>query len=156
MPTPTYTALATVTLASTTPTITFSNIPATYRDLVITITGTASADSALGILANGSSANFIFTQIIGNGSAASVNTVSSNELGNFFTGQTSNIFQIMDYSTTDKHKQILSRVTSLPSEGIRIKIMRWQTTAAINSVGLSLSPGTFQVGTTASLYGIVA
>jgi hypothetical protein len=39
MPTPTYTPLATVTLGTTAASVTFSSIPATYRDLIFVLSG---------------------------------------------------------------------------------------------------------------------
>jgi hypothetical protein len=53
MPTPTYTPLATVTLASTASSVTFSSIPATYRDLVV-------VHNNFGTVNNDANSNFRF------------------------------------------------------------------------------------------------
>jgi len=45
MPTPTYTPLATVTLGSATSSVTFSSIPATYRDLILIFDGTRTGNN---------------------------------------------------------------------------------------------------------------
>jgi hypothetical protein len=48
MPTSTYTALANLTLGTAASSITFSNIPATYRDLIL-ITSARSSTTATGV-----------------------------------------------------------------------------------------------------------
>ena len=45
MPTPTYTPLATVTLGTSAASVTFSSIPATYRDLILIFDGTGSGST---------------------------------------------------------------------------------------------------------------
>jgi hypothetical protein len=52
MPTPTYIPLATVTLGSADSSVTFSSIPATYRDLILVLNGTRSTTSGVRARAN--------------------------------------------------------------------------------------------------------
>jgi hypothetical protein len=60
MPTSTYVALATTTLGATAASVTFSSIPATYRDLVLVYNGTTSANIGVDVEFNGdtNSANY--------------------------------------------------------------------------------------------------
>jgi hypothetical protein len=64
------------------------------------------------------------------------------------------ILQIMDYSATDKHKSALTRTTHTSQSVVEALASRWANTAAITS--LAVSGGTFNVGSTFALYGIVA
>ena len=72
MPTPTYTPLANVTLASTTSTVTFSSIPATYRDLLVVaqcgVVGPATENLQLSLNNDTTNANYAAVQMSGDGS----------------------------------------------------------------------------------------
>jgi hypothetical protein len=65
------------------------------------------------------------------------------------------VFQVMDYSATDKHKTVISRgnnaaLTASATAG------RWANTAAINRVDAVLLSGSFAAGSSFYLYGISA
>jgi len=157
MPTPTYRALATVTLASTSPTVAFNNIPATYRDLVLTGEGTTSVNAGLLLQYNASTTGFNVIQLIGESGTTSSNTAGVRDIGGFYTTRSLFIGQILDYAQTDKHKHMLIKAGSGVSGG-RLSLMqnRWADTTAINSITLSLASGTFSVGCTFNLYGVIA
>jgi hypothetical protein len=165
MPTPTYTPLATRTLVSAAATVTFSTIPATYRDLVLVFSGATTS--------NGAGASFRFNGDTGNNysqvralgistpiSSAYANSnslqfLSSNEgLG---TAISNVIIQIMDYSATDKHKATLNRNNNNNTLGTHVEMTagRWGNTAAVTSMTITSSIN-FAIGSTFSLYGIVA
>ena len=163
MPTPTYVPLATITLTSTEADIVFSSIPATYRDLVIIIAGNQTVASTNGgfIRLNGDSgSNYSHVHMTGSGSSTSSAAQSGNNrfidslvFNNTITAHT---IQIMDYSATDKHKTILTRVNT-SDWGVRAYAGRYASTSAITSVTLAVEPApVFVSGTTLSLYGIVA
>jgi hypothetical protein len=161
MPTPTYTPLATVTLGSSASSVTFSSIPATYRDLVLIHAGTSSNASANTILArlNGDSgSNFFQVAMSGSGSGTSsfAFTGTGVSSGFSFSGEvSSNTTTIMDYSATDKHKTALSRHNL--SGSVRAAATRWANTAAVTSIVLVMDTGaTFSSGTVFSLYGIAS
>ncbi len=62
----------------------------------------------------------------------------------------------MDYSATDKHKTVLTRYGSAATD-IQATASRWESTAAVNSVTIFDVLGqTYQVGSTFSLYGVIA
>ena len=159
MPTPTYKPLATVTLASTATSITFSSIPATYRDLVLVINGKATAAASLRIRVNSDTGNnYLWLRMIGE--AAGVFSDSSSP-ANFLDGGNPSttegymsITQFMDYSATDKHKTTLHRINFPATTHTLTNAGKWLNTAAITSIQV-YNP-TFAVGFTASLYGIVS
>ena len=157
MPTPTYTPLANLTLGTSASSVTFSNIPATYRDLVIVSNLLNTVDTTDGTIRfNGDSANVsrVFMYGIGSGSGVSgSNTSAQSFVPRIAVG--SLVVQIMDYSATDKHKTTL--LTSNQAGYITYtQASRWASTAAINSVRLAPADGSFAAGFTAALYGIAS
>jgi len=159
MPTPTYKALATVTLASTATSITFSSIPATYRDLVLVVNGKATAAASLRIRFNGDTGNnYAWVRMIGEAAGAFSDFSSP---ANFLDGGNPSttegymsITQFMDYSATDKHKTTLHRINFPNTTHVLTNSGRWANTAAITSIQV-YNP-TFSIGSTFSLYGIVS
>jgi hypothetical protein len=159
MPTPTYTALATVTLASTATSITFSSIPATYRDLVLVVTGKATATAALRVRVNGDTGNnYSYIRLGGEAPGAFSDSSTTNFMdigGQLNTNEGfHSINQFLDYSATDKHKTALHRIALAATAYVGINGSRWANTAAITSIQV-YNP-TLAVGFTASLYGIVS
>jgi hypothetical protein len=167
MSTPTYTLLNQITLAAATSSVTFSNIPQNYGDLVLVVNyaPTTNTDSPY-FQVNNSAANYSVVWMLG----GSGNTTSSGSSGPraqipilFAVGATvadgSNnvIFQIMDYAQTDKHKSMLIRANSNTNE-VAASTARWADTSAITSVSLSSTAlsSTLKAGSTFSLYGIAA
>ena len=161
MPTPTYVALATVTLSGETD-VTFSSIPATYRDIIAVVNPTATAGSNLLIQVNNDTASNYSRMGMYNSGSTPASFANTNNHYVAFTGGMDvseanlSIVQFMDYSATDKHKTTLARGTS-PDEMTIGVASRWANTSAITSVtALTLSGESFESGTTLSLYGIEA
>jgi hypothetical protein len=161
MPIQTYKPLATVTLASSASSVTFSNIPATYRDLILVLSGSASSGTNVQIRFNGDSANnYAYVAMFGNGSTTSSFTEGGisaiTQLG-LTTGISNNIVQVMDYSATDKHKTALLRSNGA-SSFVQATAGRWASTSAITSMALAPVTGgvTFNSGTTFNLFGVIA
>jgi len=157
MPTPTYTALATKTLTGTAASVTFSSIPATYRDLILIVNGSASTQDNARLTFNGdtTAANYLYVTMRGDGSAATSAAATGALVSTFTTGAFVTSVQIMDYSATDKHKTRLSR-DDIASFHARAWASRWANTAAVTSMVYSAATGTFSIGTTFSLYGIIS
>ena len=166
MPTPTYTPLATVTLGSSASSVTFSSIPATYRDLILVCnwqnSGSASA-SRLQLNGNTGS-NYFGVWMNGTGSAAGSSSESSQtsariagvSVGPANTYSNIAILQFIDYSATDKHKTVLSRYGSADTE-TQATASRYASTSAITSIRFfDILGQTFQTGSTFNLYGIVS
>jgi hypothetical protein len=159
MPTPTYTLLANVTLASLSSSVTFSSIPATYRDLVIVYSGSATSGVEIRLRYNDDAgSNYSYTEIVGTGSAAQSSTSSTYTFANggvVYTGLGSLRVQILDYSATDKHKTGITRSDNAANNVIAYA-HRWANTSAINSILINSGSVSFNPGFTFSLYGIVA
>jgi hypothetical protein len=98
MPT-TYDKIATTTLSSA-GVITFTSIPATYTDLVLVLSATATSFASVKVRFNSDSAtNYSFTNIGGNGSAAESSRGSSStemNLGLTGTDQSTSIINVFN------------------------------------------------------------
>lgn len=156
MPTNTYTALATLTLTGTDTDISFASIPATYRDLVLICSATASSGQDILIKFNNDASNYSRVYAYGPGSGTNSNADSSNGWGVVRSSASNTVLQIMDYSATDKHKSVLSRLNGASDYGVAMIAGRWASTTAINAVSVSVASGTFSIGSTFSLYGIAS
>jgi len=164
MPTNTYTALATITLTGTDSEIVFTSIPNSFRDLILVVGNmTSTAANTFYLQANGDTAsNYSWVTAWGTGSVTGSATLTNNGalIGAYTglstsTGQTT-IVQLMDYSATDKHKTILARHNNSAGE-VSMTASRWANTAAITSIALKILPsGSFNSGSTFSLYGVIA
>lgn len=152
-----YVALATTTLSSSTSTITFSSIPATFKDLVLVISGTMTANSFIGAqLNNDTGNNYSGVRMYGDGSTAFSSTLTSNYawFNDMFTTPSIVTAQFMDYAATDKHKTVLVRQGSSSFVAGAVA-SRWANTSAITTIRLVAEPGrSYASGTTISLYGI--
>jgi hypothetical protein len=158
MPTATYIALANTTVSSTTNSVTFSSIPATYRDLVVVTNPIG--DGYLSMQFNADTGNnYSYIAMFGSGSAAQSQTGTIGRVPMTYplTGSYENptFFYIMDYSATDKHKTLLYRGNSAGA-GVWAGASRWANTNAITSVKVFLDNGNFSAGSTLALYGIVS
>jgi hypothetical protein len=158
MPTPTYTPLATVTLGSSASSVTFSSIPATYRDLILVFTGASASGSrqAMYLQMNNSTANRTAVEMLGAPSNAAESYTHTNGQINYYvvTNLATSIIQIFDYSATDKHKTALIRNGS-SSNDVSAYAHRWGDTSAVTSVRLNLDTS-FAAGSTFNLFGVIS
>jgi hypothetical protein len=157
MPTPTYTPLATVTLGSTTSSVTFSSIPATYRDLILITNGKATGGDDYVIYFNGDTTTGNYSRVLMNGNGSTTASFSGSGSNPAAIYDTDGVFvhQIMDYSATDKHKTYLAR-SNTAGVVVIAGAARWANTAAITSVLAKPASASFASGTTLSLYGVIA
>lgn len=152
-----YTLIATQTLTAATGTVTFSNIPGTFKDLVLEAVCSDSNNNTFGSMTfNGDTGtNYSRTLINGNGtSAASARSSNINQW--FFNYQTStgfSTFQIMSYANTSVNKTGLMRGTR-PGTDTEASVHLWRNTAAITSLSLVPASGNFNVGSTFKLWGV--
>lgn len=162
MPTATYIALANLTLTGTDAEVTFSSVPNSYRDLVVVVNADGTQQTELFVRVNGDTgANYNTVRMQGSGSvtgsASTTNATGARLVGNgdiMTDFSFSAIIQLLDYSATDKHKTGLSRTNS--SNGVDACAFRWANTNAITSVTVYPAAGSFDVGSTFALYGIVS
>lgn len=166
MPTSTYEKIAAHTLASATPSYTFSTIPATYTDLVIICqTSISSGTQQNKLQFNGDTgSNYTATILSGNGSAAlSTRTASqtSIQLGyddyNTSSIGMMTIINVQNYANTSTYKTVIARGSNAGT-GVSATAGLWRATpAAINSVTILTSGGAnYAIGSTFTLYGIKA
>lgn len=158
MPTPTYTALASVTLSASASEVVFSGLPQTFRDLILVCEGTASTATGLVFQANGDTgSNYSEVVAYGDGSNpySSSSSGTSFQVGRFDTNRAMATTQFMDYSATDKHKTMLVRYGSA-SVATYMRAARWASTSALTSIRITTQSGTFSSGSTFNLFGVIA
>lgn len=166
MPTPTYTPLATVTLGTAAASVTFSSIPATYRDLIVVFAGAATGTPTNTLIRLNSDTGSNYSSVMARGNGSNAASSSTTTTGAWFimqgetlgTAQSNAIGQIMDYSATDKHKTILSRANNNNTAGpsVEMTASRWANTAAVTAVQVYVLSNNFASGSTFSLYGVIA
>lgn len=157
-----WTALANVTLASPTSTVTFSSISGAYRDLRVVFTGGIGSANPSFVINSDTSSTYLWTTLEGNGSA-SASAWNGNNYGsfanNYIIGYDSSgiviAMDILDYAATDKHKTILSRGGNI-NRTVNAVINRWPSTSAITSIQFRSDATNFTTGSTFALYGVSA
>jgi hypothetical protein len=165
MPLPsTYIPIATQTLTAAVASVTFSNIPNTYTDLVVIINAGGSVNTNISMRFNGDSAsNYSITAIAGDGTASSNRRTSQTAMRldeNAYTGTTlaaSNlIVSIMNYANTTTYKTVLSRSNNAAVGTSAIVGLWYATAAAINQVAINSVSGNWITGSSFTIYGIKA
>lgn len=160
--TPTHVLLNQIELSSSASSVTFSNIPQGYGDLVV-------IHNNFGTANNDANSNFIFNDDTSSSYDrlyAFFESSNSTPVSGYGTGTNMAVFglrttvglctaHIMDYSATDKHKTVLTR-TNTGNHLVWMSSGRWTKTEAINSIKLSAYLGNFAVGSVISLYGVYA
>ena len=158
----TYEPIATTTLGSAASSITFSSIPATYTDLrlVLTVKATGSANCWIQFNSD-TGTNYSQTNLGGSGSAAQSNQYTSKNylyltaraiLSTEFSFRSIDIFSYA--GSTNKTVLIEENGDYNGSGQVARDVGLWRNTSAISSIYLYLSANNFDVGTTATLYGI--
>lgn len=143
--------------------ITFSSIPATGKDLVLSFSARSThaatvADNVL-ISLNSSTSNFSGLYLFGNGSSVFTGT-DTREVGGYVgdsaTASTFSNVQVYfaDYTSSANKSFSVDSVTENNStqNSIYIDAKLWSNTAAITSITLTPTSGNFTQFTTASLY----
>ena len=161
MPTPTYTPLATVTLGSSASSVTFSSIPATYRDLVVIVEGETATSGRPVMRFNADTVSNYTSVMMAGGSSTYSATTSTTYIDPIpdysVTGKFSAIWQVMDYSATDKHKSVLVRLNQHAGLVVHATAGRWANTNAVTTVAILTNNGAnYSSGTTFSLYAIAS
>lgn len=162
MPTPTYTPLANVTLSSSASSVTFSSIPATYRDLVLVAAPISASGTQYTTFRINSGTGTDYFSVVMSGFGSSMQSFTFNETS-FRVSQNAGvgaavgflgIYEFLDYSTTNKHKTVIYRPSNAAT-AIDYFAGRWAKTDAINSIVFNSSSG-YAAGSTFTLYGIAA
>ena len=162
----TYTAIATVTVTSATAAnIEFANIPQTYTDLVVKLSGRTSGTNATGVFqfnTDTTAANYQVRWLGGSGSSASSGNSSNPWFFNITQStDTSNTFSnvelyIPNYTGTTQKSLSVDSVTENNSTAVTMNLFAglWNGTSAITSIKLDPFDGDFVQYSTATLYGI--
>ena len=161
----TYVAIATTTVGSGgAANIEFTSIPQTYTDLLLvsSLRGSQNGATLAGLALNGSTASFTGRYIYGDGQS----TVSLSDGGNvvnYATGISvtanafTNAYSYIPNYTSSNYKSISSDVVLEQNQSTNAMFLSatlWSNTAAITSLSLNVSAGTFAQYSTATLYGI--
>jgi hypothetical protein len=152
-------------LSSSTASLTFSSIPGTFRDLVLvvdTIRATTGS-TTLGVRFNANTGNsYHYVTIEGNGSNTNGPTgtdtfVTASAFTNVFNGldRALIIYNIMDYSTSNKNIPVLSRASNA-SAVTALAAGRWGFAGPVTQVDVFATTGQFATGSIFTLYGIPA
>jgi len=157
----TYTPIATTTFASASSAYTFSSIPGTYTDLIlISAAKNAVADNAIYLTFNSDTAtNYSNTILYGSGTAAGSGRGSNQTY--CIVGRTNTsefcpgITHIQNYSNATTYKTVLSRGGNAGNY-VLAYVNLWRSTSAITSMTCTSGSGNFEIGSTLSLYGILA
>jgi len=162
----TYTPIYAQTLSSNAANVTFSNIPTTYTDLVLVVSGQVSSAVSLACQINGNtSTNYSATELYGDGtnagsarnSAENQITVSSIVAQIASGSQWVSTLHFQNYSNATTYKTVLAR-TSAPGTITTETIGLWRSLSPVTSIkfmGYANSSG-FTSGTSFTLYGIKA
>jgi hypothetical protein len=154
----TYTPIYSTTLSATTASVTFSNIPTTYTDLVLVVQGTwaGTGYEALSLTFNGdTSSNYSRTLLNGTGTSALSSRESTSNWGALGNDQSNSILHIMNYSNTTTYKTIISRGNSASNQ-VRATVGLWRSTSPITSITTQMASNSYASGTTFTIYGIKA
>lgn len=158
-----YIPLATITLTGSDSEVVFSNIPATFKDLVlVSEMKTASSTASAYLRLNGATSGYSTVLMRGNGSdtvASTAGGVTDRLFAAYSTEPTTStatnsIVHIMDYAATDKHKTILQRSNN-SADATEAIAGRYASTSAITSVSVGMDSSlSFAAGSTFNLFGV--
>lgn len=165
----TYTPIATTTLSSAASSITFSSIPSTYTDLRLVLVATASAANLWLTFNSDTATNYSATWIMGSsfpsqaassGRATSdtkINMTNGNSYGISSTIPSLYTVDIFSYAGSTNKTCLTTSADDRNGTGdVGNFVGLWRSTSAITSVTFTNgSSGTFNTGTTATLYGIL-
>ena len=160
----TYDKIATTTLGSASATITFSSIAASWTDIRVIFVGTSSAGSNINIrFNNDSTTTYSATRLYGDGATASSNRSTSatniNPLANLFASTQPQLLTIDLFSYTGSTNKtcLITFNSDLNGSGnVASSVGLWRDTTAVNRIDILNAGGaTFNIGTTATLYGIL-
>jgi hypothetical protein len=160
----TYKLIETVTVGSGgAASIAFASIPQTYTDLML-VTSVRSTSTGLGLIIkyNGSNTDYTSRYLEGSGASVSSGTLSINQAGNSVSSAyTASVFAnnslyIPNYTGSAFKSSSCDATTenNATTSYLDFYANLWSNTAAITSIALTVSAGSFAEYSSASLYGI--
>lgn len=157
----TYDKIATNTLGSATSTVTFSSIAGTYTDLVLIMNSNSNSGTIDSVMRyNGDTGtNYSWTELQGDGTSATSARFSTQNyiytMNQYTSSISTSIISIQNYSNTTTNKTALIRNNNAAAY-VNAAVGLWRSTAAITSVTLLSTAGSYAAGSTFTLYGIKA
>lgn len=153
-------ALANTTLGASASSVTFSSIVGTYRDLIVVVNAKNTVGTTgLRMQFNNDTGatNYSWVLLEGNGSSATSASTSMEAFigGPNSTSDSQQVYNVMDYSATNKYKTAIVRA-DFPSSYVDAIVECWKSTAAITTVKLFPAANQFASGSTFALYGVSA
>jgi hypothetical protein len=154
----TYKPIQSIVLSTSASSVTFSNIPQDYTDLVIVCNIIRTAASDVEFQLNGDTTNnYSSTILFGDGSSEGSVRSSSDDAANAGYSASTNpmtmIMQLQNYSNLTTFKTALIR-NSPAVNSVSAIVSLYRSTSAITSIRLFPSSGNFNTGSTFDLYGI--
>ena len=163
---PTYTLLNQITLAAATSQVSMANIPQNYSDLVLVWSGLLTSSGTYNFRINNLTTS-VYSSVfaIGNSNANQVRSSTGEAenapdsipcvvyTGTPTSGLISGTWHCIDYSAVDKHKSLLFRGGG--THEVTMLAGRVATTNPVTSLQV-YTPQSFTVGSTFSLYGVIA
>ena len=162
----TYTPIASITLSNAQSSVTFSEIPQTYTNLILVcnVQLSSSGQSMLYQFNGDTATNYSLTILKGNGTSAT-STRRSNinyqlaagwdaglpTSSSFATG----IVNIQNYSNATTNKTSIARGSNAAGGDVTATVNLWRNTAAITSITVYTGVGNLASGSTFNLYGVV-
>ena len=151
--TATYDLIASSVLGSSAASVTFSSIPSTYRDLIVVVNVDSDAHGHK-LAHGGATANDAAIWAWGDGSTTGSSSATNVNMTSYYQARQV-IWQIMDYSATDKHKPIIWRASG-PADAVVMAAGRWAFTTAVTSITIESADTNYPAGTSFYVYGIVS
>ena len=157
----TYEPIYTTTLSSSASSITFSSVPQTYTDIIVsTVLTSTGGNQIVGARFNSDTgSNYSRTGLRGVGSAAETFTFGNESylysIAFAYPYVSNSLIHIMNYSNTTTYKTILSRHNAAQNV-TEVTTGLWRNTNAISTISLTISGNDFASGSTFTFYGIKA
>lgn len=145
--------LQNITLSSAQSSVTFANIPSTFRDLRLVVTATASGNYNVPIYFNGSTTGYNSIYMEGNGSSVFGGNLTNYAGIVYGSNLSQSIIEVIDYTST-KNKTFVSKL-AVSTNAAGFTMGEWASSAAVTSVALTIG-GTWSIGSTFALYGVSA
>jgi hypothetical protein len=163
----TYEPISTSTLSSGASSITFSSIPSTYTDLKVVLVELSSNTATQRVRFNSDTgSNYSTVMLAGNaaGTTASGSNYSSSSgiITDWYAGGSSTspaikTLDIFSYTGGTFKTILINNNNDHSGSGTsEASVGMWRSTSAITSITLTRDGGTYNTGTTATLYGIKA
>ena len=161
----TYTLISSNTLGSAAASVTFSSIPATYTDLKLVIVCQGSLGSDNNITFNSDTAtNYSITRLWSYDAVTPASNRATNQsyISDANEGMATSpnwsfyTYDIFSYAgSTYKTCLINANEDKNGSGAVAVCVGLWRSTSAISTITITNSAGNYQIGTTATIYGIL-